>query len=253
MIEIINRCNSIEPAMDIGNRGLHQGSRFRARRNSVNDIYQQLKEQILRFEIPPGSRLTETQTAERFGVSRTPIRQALQHLETDGLLVIRPKQGCFVRDIDLESMRHYFQLREYLEQMAVRTACSNMSEHALQSLAQQWQPNTLALRNTDTLLEQDERFHIQLARGGGNPVLPRYLRELNGHIRLIRFALIQQDPHPDDLAEEHYNIVQALLERDEELACQRMNRHIQLRATALDSIELSSLVPVKSVRHEQLN
>ncbi|CAH0991502.1 HTH-type transcriptional repressor RspR [Sinobacterium norvegicum] len=239
--------------MAIGSSDHHQTTRFRSRRNSVDDIYQELKEQILRFQIPPGARLTETQTAQKFGVSRTPIRQALQHLETDGLLVIRPKQGCFVRDIDLESMRHYFHLREYLEQMAVRTACQNMTDHALQSLAQQWQPNTLALHNTDNLLEQDERFHLQLARGGGNQVLPRYLRELNGHIRLIRYALIQQDPHPDDLAEEHFNIVQALLERDEDMACRRMSRHIHLRTSALDKIDLSGLTPVKPTQHDQLN
>ena len=215
------------------------------RKTTVKDIYQSLKEQILSFEIPPGARLTEIQTAQKFGVSRTPIRQALQHLETDGLLIIRPKQGCFVRSIEVESVTQYYQLREYLEQMAVRTACQNMSDQGLQALANQWQPNTLALRNSDTLLEQDERFHLQLARGGGNKVLPRYLREINGHIRLLRLGLLQQDDNPSDMAEEHYGIIQALLDRDEELACQRMNQHIQTRTKMLKDLDISAITQPK--------
>ncbi|ROS01573.1 GntR family transcriptional regulator [Sinobacterium caligoides] len=233
--------------MDASNTPHTQAQPHSVRRNTVNHIYQELKEQILRFDIPPGARLTEVQTAQKFGVSRTPIRQALQHLETDGLLVIRPKQGCFVRSVELDAIKHYYQLREYLEQMAVRTACKNMSDQALQALANQWQPNTLALRNSDTLLEQDERFHLQLARGGGNKVLPRYLREINGHIRLIRLGLLQQDQHPDDMAEEHFAIIQALLQRNEELACQRMDRHINTRTLLLDSLDLTTITQSHTV------
>ena len=67
-------------------------------------VYDQLKKKIIDFEIYPGTRLTELEIAEEFAVSRTPVRAALQRLETEGQITILPKQGCFVRSVDIETI-----------------------------------------------------------------------------------------------------------------------------------------------------
>ena len=79
---------------------MNAGSPIRA--GSAHDVYLRLKALIMGFELYPGSRVTETELAARFGVSRTPVREALQRLQFEGYLTVRPKQGCFIREIDIE-------------------------------------------------------------------------------------------------------------------------------------------------------
>ncbi len=87
------------------------------------DIYRQLKDMILSFVLYPGARVTENELALRFGVSRTPVREALQRLAAEGYVTIRPKQGCFVTDIDIERINHYYDVRIALELRGLELAC----------------------------------------------------------------------------------------------------------------------------------
>mgnify|MGYP001766339151 FL=1 len=74
---------------------------------SSHDVYSQLREMILNFELYPGSRVTEQELASLFGVSRTPVRGALQRLEAEGYLTIQPKQGCYIRALDIAELTQY--------------------------------------------------------------------------------------------------------------------------------------------------
>lgn len=111
-----------------------------AEKRSGRSLYDELREMILSFELYPGSRVTETELAERFGVSRTPIRAALQRLEAEGYISIMPKQGCFIRNLDIEALTKYYQVRVALEMLSLENACTYMSEAALKSLAESWDP-----------------------------------------------------------------------------------------------------------------
>lgn len=117
---------------------------------SAKDVYTRLREMILNFEIYPGSRVTETELADHFGVSRTPIRSALQRFEVEGYLTVLPKQGCFIRNVDIEDLRKYYQVRMSLEQLSVQLACTYMSDTVLNDLAAAWDPARQASAGTTT-------------------------------------------------------------------------------------------------------
>ena len=87
------------------------------RRTTTVGIYERLRRAIMDFELAPGARITETELAETFGISRTPVREALHRLENEGLISIRPKQGCFVRDVDIHQISNYYDIRIALEVM----------------------------------------------------------------------------------------------------------------------------------------
>ena len=88
---------------------------MRKKRFTTQEIYQDLWQQIISFEIFPGSRVTETELADIYRTSRTPVREALKRLEVEGLIRIRPKQGCFVRNVDIELISDYYTVRVALE------------------------------------------------------------------------------------------------------------------------------------------
>lgn len=211
-------------------------------RPSTDEVYARLKTMLLDFSIPPGSRLTETELASMFAVSRTPVREVLQRLETEGLISIRPKQGCFVRELDIEEIAQYYRVRVALEQMALDEACLHMPDADLRELLEIWQPASApADIDAETMQARDESFHMAIAQGSGNRVLVRYLAEINNHIRIIRrldFTL------PERIArtyEEHHALLLALLARDAAGARRLMQAHIQKSEEVAKNLTLIQL------------
>ncbi|HEX4025343.1 MAG TPA: GntR family transcriptional regulator [Steroidobacteraceae bacterium] len=197
-------------------------------RTAAPDVYATLKDMILSFELYPGSRFTETQLAERFGVSRTPIREALKRLEAEHYLTVRPKQGCFVRDVDIIDLTQRYQVRIELELLSLRLACSHMPDRELQLLADEWDPAVQRGRSAKPSLMdlKEESFHLALAAGGGNRPLYEYIQDINHHIRILRRLDFTSPERIDRTYEEHYGIVQHLLHRDLRPAQRLMRAHI---------------------------
>ena len=198
-----------------------------AKRPSTDEVYSRLKAMLLDFDIPPGSRITETELASMFEVSRTPIREVLQRLETEGFVSIRPKQGCFVRELDIEEITQYYRVRVALEQMALDEACLNMPDVELQELLDFWQPAHAKIDlGAEAMQALDESFHMAIAQGSGNLVLARYLAEINSHIRIIRRLDFTVPERIVRTFEEHHAMLQALLARDAKSAQRLMQAHI---------------------------
>jgi DNA-binding GntR family transcriptional regulator len=199
-----------------------------ARRLSTDEVYAELKAMLLDFTIPPGSRLTETELASMFGISRTPVREVLQRLETEGLISIRPKQGCFVRELDIEEIAQYYRVRVALEQMALDEACIGMPDAGVHELLEYWNPETAPTEiSAETMQARDEQFHMAIAQGSGNRVLVRYLAEINNHIRIIRRLDFTLPERVLRTYQEHHAMLSALLERDAVAARRLMQTHIQ--------------------------
>lgn len=199
-------------------------------KNAVaQNIYVKLRSMILNFEIQPNSRLTETELAAYFNVSRTPIREALQRLETEELITIRPKQGCFVRAMDLDEFSDYYQIRVSLEMLSLETACTNMSNEALKTLCKVWEKNecTDPSDASERVARLDEEFHLKLAEGGGNRTLVKLLSDINNRIRIVRRLDFTDQERIRKTYEEHYCILQHLLNRDFQAAKKEMMRHIK--------------------------
>lgn len=210
---------------------------------SPRDIYRQLKDMILGFALYPGARVTENELAERFGVSRTPVREALQRLAADGYLTIRPKQGCFVRDIDIEVINHYYDVRIGLEMRALELACLSMSDGQLKKLAAVWEPQQVPSQppSVATMVARDEGFHLALAGGAGNKILVNYLNDVNEHIHIVRRLDFTDVTRVEQTYAEHHEIVQRLLARDLEAAKQLLLRHIRKSADVAKAITLTQL------------
>ena len=105
---------------------------------TTKNVYHALREMILSFELYPGSRVTENELAAHFGVSRTPIREAMQRLEAEGYLTVRPKQGGYIRRLDIEELADYYQVRISLELLSLELACASMSDAKVRALVAAW-------------------------------------------------------------------------------------------------------------------
>ena len=210
---------------------------------SAQQIYQALRSMILDLELAPGTRFTETQVADHFQVSRTPVREALQRLEVENQIIIRPKQGCFVRSIDLKQIRDYYDARVAIELLAVERACEHMSDAALEDLAELWNPEHLAFGTEadDTLKQAEEAFHIALAQGSGNPALVRYLTDINDHIRVVRRLGWPDYTSIQDTYQEHYDICRLIQQRDVVAARANLLAHIRKSQNQADRITLAQL------------
>ncbi len=210
---------------------------------SAKDVYTRLREMILNFEIYPGSRVTETELADHFGVSRTPIRSALQRLEVEGYLTVLPKQGCFIRNLDIEDLRKYYQVRMSLEQLSLQLACTYMSDTALSELAEAWDPARQAERSDDPeeMEARDEAFHLALAEGGGNLVLRNYLADVNRHLRIVRRLGFTMPQRIDQTYDDHFEICKSLLRRDVIQAQSLMRDHISHNEQFVKTLTLTQL------------
>ena len=210
---------------------------------SGKDIYSEIRDMILDFELYPGSRITETELAERFDVSRTPIRAALQRLEAEGYVTVMPKQGCFIRNVDIDTLAQYYTVRVNLEQLSLELAATYMSEQELRLLADEWDPEKQSERsdNPDEMEARDESFHMTLAEGGGNLVLGRFLQDINRQIRVIRRLDFTHNERIDLTYSEHYEICQHLIRRDLTAAKSAMKSHITRSENFARTLTLTQL------------
>lgn len=193
-------------------------------------IYTSLRQDIMNFDLYPGTRVTETELAQRFGVSRTPIREALQRLSVEGYLTIRPKHGCYIRKLDVFELSEYYDVRVGLELEAIELLGKRIPYRAVAALAEDWNPKYLKFGDlgTDELKDAEEMFHVRLAELCGNPVLVRYLKDVNNHIRILRRLGFPDRDSVISTYEEHYEICQRILADDPDTARDLLRTHIHV-------------------------
>lgn len=213
------------------------------RKSSKAGIYERLRRAIMDFELAPGARITETELASSFGISRTPVREALHRLENEGLISIRPKQGCFVRSVDIHQISNYYDVRIALEVMSVELACKNMPDEVIAQLSNTWNParRPKRFKDADEIKVLEEVFHAMIADYSGNPVLASYLKDVNDHIRSVRRLGFPDEKSIAETYQEHYRICKLLKKRDARAAREEMIRHIRKSQGIARSVTLSQL------------
>ncbi len=209
---------------------------------SSQKIYEKLRKKILEFEIYPGTRITESELAADFNVSRTPVRAALQRLAVEGHIVIQPKQGCFVRPVDIEKISQYYDVRVHLEAAAVELACENMGDEELDALEEIWNPARLKKTiNMDEVKSLEEAFHVEIAVASGNAVLVGFLEDINNHIRILRRLGFPDRKSVLETYVEHYELCQLIRARNTRNARKAMIAHIRKSQNIARSVTLSQL------------
>ena len=183
-----------------------------------------IKHSILIGELKPGQALVETELAERLGVSKTPVREALKTLAGSGLVTMSPYRGAAVREVDRELARCVYDMRLLLEPVAAgRTAVVSSGD---------WSEAALALDRADQAADAADRslanraFHRALYAGCGNPLLVKSLDELRDQTALVSSAAWARQPSWQREAQEHREILRTAQAGDANLVRELMRGHI---------------------------
>lgn len=207
------------------------------RRTLVDQAYEIIHSQILNMELPPGTRLKDSELAQNLGISNTPVREALRRLEEAELVETLPRRGTFVRQLSPREAEGLYEVREALETLAVRLAAVRAGDELLAEIAEAAQLHLNAVQRgaVDEFLEYDRRFHDLIAQGADNPILASILISLADRIHIIRRMDLGR--RVDEMSgQEHHNVATALLQRDAERAAGLMAHHIQEHRTRVMDI-----------------
>ncbi len=197
--------------------------------NRSRELYDSLSERILRFEYPPGHRLTEEALCSEFGVSRSPVREVLGMLVENGLVDKKARTGYSVRRLDLQEIHELYDVRLVLELAVVEKVCERgMEAEELVRLERYWRGLLEALpAMAGNLADSDEEFHEFLARAAGNRVLQQMLRYVDQRIHFVRVADITNPERLRTTCLHHLAILEALRGRDAARAADAVRRNIE--------------------------
>lgn len=180
------------------------------------NVYQQLKKEILSDKIPPKATLSETQLAKQIGVSRTPIREALHFLEKEGLLELLPRVGYRVRQIDWDEVNEICEIRKCLEILAACWAINRLSSEEIQAFKENLNKSDEMIKSKDmsSFIDLDAEFHELLARASGSQRLLKLI--LSHRSDMLRYRI--KSLHRADIAsiavDGHRRIFECLVKKD---------------------------------------
>ena len=201
-------------------------------------VFNTLREAILKGELKPGERLMELQLAAKLGVSRTPIREAIRMLEQEGLAVTIPRKGAEVARMTEKDMEDVLEIREALDELAAKIACSRMTEDQLKQLETIKETFVESTRSHDVkrIAEADVSFHDVIYEATGNPKLVSMLNNLREQIYRYRVEYLKEEKNYPTLIGEHEAIVEALYARNQDEVVRAMHTHIENQASAVKEI-----------------
>lgn len=191
-------------------------------------VFNTLRNAILTGELSPGERLMEIKLADKLGVSRTPIREAIRKLELEGLVVNTPRKGAEVANISPEDLRDVLEVRRSLEVLAITLACEKMTEETLSLLHENIEEFKCSI-NTEAasdIASIDVSFHDIIYKATGNNRLIQILNNISEQMYRYRFEYIKNKAAWNRLVEEHINIYEAIKNRDKDLAVKSILLHI---------------------------
>ena len=193
-------------------------------------VFYTLRRQILKGELKPGERLMEIALANRLGVSRTPVREAIRKLENEGLVIMLPRRGAHVAEITRQELNDVLEIRSSLEELAIVRACENMTDSDMEALKEVEADfaRLVADESSDlaTLGEADEHFHDLIYEGTGNRRLIQIINQLREQMYRFRVEYLKDIAIRRTLVEEHDAIVRVLERRDRDESVRLIKLHI---------------------------
>ena len=201
-------------------------------------VFHTLREAILRGDLRPGERLMEIQLANKMGVSRTPIREAIRMLEQEGLAVTMPRKGAEVAKMTLKGMEDVLEIRAALDELASQLASERITEEQLVRLEEKKKDFEISLKsgNVRQIAEADVNFHDVIYEATKNPKLVNLLNNLREQVYRYRVEYLKNAENYPILIREHEAIYQSLKNHNREDATLAIREHVANQAIAVKEV-----------------
>lgn len=192
-------------------------------------VFNTLRQAILRGEMEPGERLMEIQLAQKLGVSRTPIREAIRKLELEGLVIMIPRKGAEVAHITEKDMRDVLEVRCTLEELAVELACKHVAPEYIAELraANKIFESAIVSRDLMSIVDADVQFHDVIYSMTGNARLIQIINKLREQMYRYRLEYIKDARSHSILISEHEDIINKIEKNEVDAAKSVIRQHIQ--------------------------
>ena len=204
-------------------------------------VFNTLRQAILRGELKPGERLMEIQLANKLGVSRTPIREAIRKLELEGLVLMIPRKGAEVAEITEKSLRDVLEVRRALEELAVELVCEKITEEQIQDLKDAAEEFKESLESGDItrIAEADVKFHDVIYMATDNQKLIQLLNNLREQMYRYRVEYLKRSDFHQQLIDEHEEIIETIESGQKDRAVQVVCQHVDNQVEAvMDTIRM---------------
>ncbi len=198
-------------------------------------VFTTLRQAILKGELQPGERLMEIQLAEKMGVSRTPIREAIRKLEKEGLVIMIPRKGAEVAGISEKMLKDVLEVRVTLEKLAFSLALEHIKPEDIEKLKAAEDEFATAVEK-GTLIDMtnaDEAFHFIIYEVADNEKLREMLNNLKENMYRYRLEYLKDQTYRESLELEHAGIITALEEKDEGAGLRVVEKHIENQKKAV--------------------
>lgn len=211
---------------------------------SSERVYRRMKEMIISGELPPHTRLVELQFAAEFGVSRTPVREALKRLMADKLVHADPVRGLVVHEPEPHEIQDVYLVREALEGLATRLAAQRIRPEELQRLRAILDSMHDGLKSgrTDIVVNANMAFHDVIYRAAGNATLQRLVRDLSDFVRRFSTEAFSSGPRVSTVFDEHEAILKALEEHDPDAAEAASTRHLRAASEYMTQLHVRKAI-----------
>lgn len=192
-------------------------------------IFEKVREDILSGVYAQGEELKEATLGARLGASRTPVREALRQLELEGLVEIIPNRGARVTGISRKDVYDIYQMRYLLEGLAARWAAEHMRDGEIMELEEVVLLSEFHLKDSkqEQMVQLDGRFHELIYRASDSRMLRHVLTDFHHYVKAVRFVSLKEKNRAEESVREHKEILQAIRERNADLAEKLAREHIQ--------------------------
>lgn len=191
-------------------------------------VFERLRKAIIDGGLKQGDRLIETVVAENMGVSRTPVREAFRQLEIEGLAENLPRKGTVVKGISKKDVMEIYEIREMLEGLEVRLACSKISEKQIDELQDKIvkMEKCIDNKNTSEYWKLHGEFNDIILRASGNQRLIDQMKQIYEYLAKLRSSTLVMDNRRYQALDEHKAIIEAFRKKDEMLAEKVGREHV---------------------------
>ena len=198
-----------------------------APRALYEEVAEQLRQRIFQRELEPGSWIDEVKIAQEFGISRTPLREALKVLAAEGLVTMKVRRGAYVTEVSETDLADVYHLLSLLESDAAGVVAQKASDEQLKELQQLHKELEAAQNDRDKFFAVNERFHMRLLQFAGNRWRDQLVADLRKVMKLNRHNSLFKAGRVKESMLEHRAIMDAIARRDARAAARRMQEHFR--------------------------